>query len=146
MHYKLSLHESDRERYGGPEWLEFTDATIDDAPADELERIEAELLPHGVSLIQALAEWRHNLSARSVRVVLWLALQQSGVTVAYDEFVPKVMVAQMRNLDLVADPRVPAGGGDADPPAPAEETSASPSASSTPPSPDSSDGAPLPNS
>lgn len=146
MHYKLSLHEQDRDRYGGPEWLEFNDATIDDAPADELERLESELLPHGVSLVQALAEWRHNLSARSVRVVLWLALRQSGVTVAYDEFTPKVMVARMRNLDIVADPRIPAGAGDADPPAPAEETSASPRDSSTPASPETSDGEPSPSS
>lgn len=128
MRYELSLHADDRERYGGPEWFTFDDAAVDDAAADELELLETQLLPHDLSLIQALAEWRHNLTARSVRVVLWLGLHQAGVTVAYADFTPKVMVARMKNLDLPeADDTTAAGGGDADPPDQTDQESPSPS-------------------
>lgn len=129
MKYRIRLCDEDRERYGGPEVLEYDRAWLDDIPADELERIEAELLPHRVTLVQASAEWEYNLTARACRVVFWLAYRQAGITLPYKDFTPKVMAARAVDLELP-------DGGDADPPAPTEEESSptsSPGPSTEPP-------------
>lgn len=105
---QLRMSDADRDRYGGPEWLDYDAAVLDDTPCDELAKIEAQT---GVVLYEAVQEPN---AAAALRVWLWLALSRAGVDVAWPDFTPRTLRLRIRS-------------GDAGPPA-----SAPPS---TPPSP-----------
>jgi hypothetical protein len=105
---QLRMCDADRERYGGPEWLDYDAAVLDDTPCDELEDIEAQT---GVVLFRAVQEPE---AAAALRLWLWLALARAGVDIAWPDFTPRTMKLRVRS-------------GDADPPASAPpSTSASP--------------------
>jgi hypothetical protein len=94
----LQLCESDRERYGGPEWVDFDADGLLDTPASKVAEYEKEM---GVSLISVLSD---RYSATSLRVQAWLARKMAGVTEAYADFDPLILRAR-----LVADPDVDPG-------------------------------------
>jgi hypothetical protein len=89
----IRLCDGDRERYGGPEWVAYDEDALNDLTADVLEQWEAELLPHGITLLESTSAWGYNLTMKAARVLFWVALRQAGVVVPYAGFVPKVMAA-----------------------------------------------------
>lgn len=85
---RIKMCDTDRENFGGPEWLPFRlTEMIDDTDVGELERLEKLT---GVPFADAVEELT---SARAIRLWLWLGLRAEGVDVAWKDFRPKVLKA-----------------------------------------------------
>lgn len=102
---ELRMADADRARYGGPEWMPFDVARLLDTPADVLEQWEAEI---GCPMELIIREMSDD-TARAQRACAWLTLRQHGIEVPWADFVPATLRMHIRT--------VPAGEGDADPPA-----------------------------
>lgn len=135
------MSQDDRERYGGPEWLDFATATewLEDCDYDALDGIEQEirgLLGKEVTLLSVLGQiMRSDREASSVpmlRVQLWLCLRASGVDVPLADFKPKAFHLERSDADPPSDGAEPSAISDETTP-PASETSTS---ASTPGSPE----------
>lgn len=95
---RVRLCEYDRNRYGDEEPLP-EELTVDvdellDLPAGELEALDRDLNMPIAAFVDGLRTWSLNL-AQLRRVAAWLALRQHGTTVAYEEFQPRLMRAEM---------------------------------------------------
>lgn len=127
---RLRMADEDREKYGGPEELDFADvpAWLDNLGYDDLVSVEDQivvalkgLLPPSEPpptlmwvLERILLERRESTYVRMLRVRAWLALRATGVDVALADFSPGHLAFGLR----VAEPT-----GDAVPPADAPDSS-----------------------
>lgn len=129
----LRLTDADRERYGGPEWLD-TDAALawlNGLPFDELDAIEKQMRPElGVVLLRFMAYEAYSDSLSAFRGRAWLALRQAGVDIALAEFKPDIVRIGWRPEDP-ADADPPADG--ASSPSPNSTDAGSPKSSRTSP-------------
>lgn len=131
---RLRMADEDREKYGGPEWVDFGDvpAWLDSLGYDELVAVEDQIIaglppsktgpePTLLWILEALISFSREASAMPmVRIRLWLALRAAGVDVALADFRP----ARLYGM------RVVQPGRDAVPPA--DESDSSPTSSPTP--------------
>jgi hypothetical protein len=108
------MGDADRERWGGPEWMPFDVAALLDTPADVLERWESEV---GCAMELIIREMADD-TARAQRACAWITLRQHGIEVPWVEFTPATLRMRTRT--------VPAGEGDADPPASAPSDESGP--------------------
>lgn len=90
---KIRLSDADRERIGGPEWL---DCSLDLLPVREAEAIEDAT---GIEPLEAIklmiparephptdpALIRYRYTPRGMRLRVWLGLHRAGVEVSFDE-------------------------------------------------------------
>lgn len=103
---RFRLCEADRERYPGPEWLQYDTAVVLDLDLDTLEQIEETL---GWTLIELGAQLARG-SARGLRAMIWIARKLAGCDDAWASFKPKVWQIEHDESD-------PVEAVDADPPA-----------------------------
>lgn len=83
---RFRLSEADRERYPGPEWLQYDTAVVLDLDLDTLEKIEETI---GWTMVEFGAQLSRG-SARSMRAMIWIARKLAGCDDAWDSFKPKV--------------------------------------------------------
>lgn len=93
---RLRMCDEDREKFGGPQWLQFDADQLLDTPCDQLAAIETE-----TGIVLALAVDNPNLTSAR-RLWLWLALKHAGVQLAWADFQPKVLRSDFTSGD--ADP------------------------------------------
>src|SRR5687767_7310287 len=105
----LRLHEDDHERYGAGPWR-YDEAALVRLPYGELVEIEAAI---GMGLPVLMYRMRKGFTD-ATRAAVWLARRQSGISEPLDGFEPLVTLV----MSEVA-------GDDADPPAPASDSSSS---------------------
>lgn len=116
---RLSMHEADRQTYGGPEWLDDDEAidALNDLDLDELKAIERETRSVlDLTLIRLSATSVFNWSIDHLRGRLWLALRHAGVDVKLADFTP----VKILRTDMDFGSR----GADADPPSSGPDSSA----------------------
>lgn len=123
---RIKLCDEDRERYGGPEWLD-TDAAIvwlSDLDEPTLRGIEKQVRAEfGQVLLTFLADEVFTGSMAAFRGRAWLALLHEGVDIALADFTPKPM--KMAWEPAAPDAVPPSGGADSSPSP--DETAAAPS-------------------
>lgn len=103
--FRFRLSEEDRERYGGPEWVEFDMARAVELPVEVLEDIEEAT---GYTFLVELPRALDRGSHKGVRAALWLARRIVGIhEPVFADFTPSLLAADVEWVD-------PA---DADPPA-----------------------------
>lgn len=88
MRGQVRMCEQDRERYGAPEWLLVDSEALYDMPFSQLDQLERDM---GFSGVQLLEVEIPAYSARAYRALLYVALQQAGVTVAWKDFQPTIL-------------------------------------------------------
>ncbi len=120
------MHDDDRAKYGGPEYLD-TKAPVEalnDLDFDALTALDEEVfLATGTGLMRSIgmfATWQLN----ALRVRLWLALRHAGVDIALADFKPAKILQ-------VGTP-IREGAVDADPPASSPESSDISTSATTP--------------
>lgn len=86
----IRLCDADRERYGGPEWLNLEPDGLLDVPASQLAEWEREI---GLSVMQIINDDR--LSAHAVRGATWIALRMAKVDLPYADFDPLTLKARL---------------------------------------------------
>ena len=119
--FRFRLSEEDREKYGGPEWVEFDMARAVELPVEVLEDIEEAT---GYTFLVELPRGLDRGALKAVRAGLWLARRIAGIhEPAFADFKPNMLTA---DVEWVA-------AADADPPASnrAERRSSSSRASSS---------------
>jgi hypothetical protein len=119
---RLRMADGDRERYGGPEELDFAavPAWLDDLGYDELvaldDQIIAELGPENPLMwvvYQLITDRRARGAMRIRRVWVWLSLRAAGVDLPLAEFKPAHLFGMRVVTDRDAVP--PAGAADSSP-------------------------------
>lgn len=110
MLVRLRMSDADRDEYGGPEWVEYDHAQVEDMRASERIAVESTIGMSIPRLIDALAEDRPG--AHAVKGLLWLARRQAGLVDDWDMFDPHVAPRHLTIRQHV----VPVEGGDAAPP------------------------------
>ncbi len=94
---RIRLCETDRDSYGGPEWVVLDTDALLDLPASELEQIEmtigSALAPYLAFVERADARQARAMLARMRRVCVWLARRQAGLVDEWDKFDPRVLRA-----------------------------------------------------
>jgi hypothetical protein len=89
MYFRLS--DADRERFGGPEWVELDPDALLNVPASQLAQWEAEF--HPLTVLQAV---NGRNSAAGLRALMWLARKFVGVEEqSFSEFDPAVLAAKL---------------------------------------------------
>ena len=78
------MGDADRERYGGPEWVEFDIDRLLDMPASELHELEAAM---DVTIAEIVA-LRDRRSAQALRAQVWIARRMAGVEESFTDFDP----------------------------------------------------------
>lgn len=107
--WRFRLSDEDREKYGGPEWVEYQLTKAVDLPVDVLEKIEDAT---GYTILVTLPDALGKGSLRATRAAVWLARHIAGVPEpSFAEFQPSMLAADFEWVDD------PDPGGDADPPA-----------------------------
>lgn len=105
--WRFRLTPEDREKYGGPEWVEYSLDKAVDLPVELLEEIE---VATGYTILVSLPQALLGGGLKAVRAALWLSRHIAGVhEPAFAEFKPKVLAADMEWVD-------PEPGTDAVPP------------------------------
>lgn len=110
---RLRMTDADRDEYGGPEWVEFRESHLVDLPFDDIDAAEQAM---GMSVAHLLQVEMPRFTVRAIRAVLWLALRHADVDTPWPQFKPAALRADV--VPIYAD------SGDADPPAPTGEPSA----------------------
>lgn len=77
MANEFTLDQRDRDKFGGPEWVAFDVAELDEIPFDQLNKWELEM---GVSISQVVTGELPKASALGIKGVVWLARQMAGHT------------------------------------------------------------------
>lgn len=118
MATEFRLCDEDREKFGGPEWVAFDIAHLDDMPLDEIDVLEKQIIDRaGVSMVVLIAREFANGTLIGQTCVLWLARQLAGITEpSLAEFNIKPRRIKMRAVKP---------SGDVDPPAPASSSTSS---------------------
>jgi hypothetical protein len=109
----LRMCDGDRDEYGGPEWVVYDHAQVEQMRANERIEVEDTMGMSIPQLVDALAaDWP---GARAAKALLWLARRLVGLVDRWDSFDPHV--DQLSGQLTVRQVLVAAEGGDADPPA-----------------------------
>lgn len=91
MKFRFRLCDEDREKYGGPEWVEFDMSRAVELAVELLEQIEEAT---GYTLLVTLPYALDRGALKAVRAALWLARHIAGVhEPAFDEFRPNLLKA-----------------------------------------------------
>ncbi len=132
---RLKLDDADRERYGGPEWLDIEDVIAwsttagYDELADAEKQITAFLGDPTKSLTWVVAQFlQENRTATLIpmqRVQIWLCLVATGSKIKLDDCVPRVLAVEIYQPPKKTD-------GDADPPSPGADSSTDTAAEASP--------------
>ncbi len=104
---EFKLDERDRKAIGGPEWVLFDRAALDDQPFETLHRWESEI---GAGITWVLAREFGRGTAVGIKAIVWIAYKMGGHT---DKSFAQFALNYPRKV-LVRD----AGAIDADPPQP----------------------------
>lgn len=72
---ELRMCDSDREKYGGQEWIRLDVDQVLDTPSSTLRRWE---LQTAYPIERAINEASHSMPATATQVLVWLARKQSG--------------------------------------------------------------------
>lgn len=106
MKIRYRLTDEDREKYPGPDWLEFDVTLFLDRDVDFLEFFETTT---GWSIPEFMAQVDRS-STRAMRALFWAGRRMAGCEDAWDSFKPKVWLAESEILPTEADtdPPVPA--------------------------------------
>lgn len=122
----LRMHEADRARFGGPEWLDSAAAVeaLNDLDYDALNALDEQVYAEtGVGLIRCVGGQFGSFKLSATRVRLWLGLWHAGVVLKLAEFKP----AHLLKLDV----QIP-GAADAVPPASSPGSSDTSTSATTP--------------
>jgi hypothetical protein len=102
--WRFRLSDEDREKYGGPEWVEYALSKAVDLEVDLLEQVEDAT---GYTILVGLPEALGRGSLRATRAAVWLARHIAGVhEPGFAQFKPNMLAAAFEWVD------------DVDPPAP----------------------------
>ena len=103
--WRFRLSEEDREKYGGPEWVEYTLNKAVDLEVDRLEQIEDAT---GYTILVTLPEALGRGSLKATRAAIWLARHIHGVhEPGFAEFKPNLLAADFEWVDDVDPPAEP---------------------------------------
>lgn len=105
---RIRMCDSDRERYGGPEWVEITLTEIMDEEAGVIGQLEQRW---DMSLAEFMSGLRRELT-RPCQALIWIARHKAGCVDPPATFFPKIQVSS----GVTYEP-LPAEATDADPPA-----------------------------
>lgn len=105
MPTEFTLDQRDRDKFGGPEWVLFDVAELDEVPFDQLNKWELEM---GVSAAQIVGRELGRASAIGIKGAVWLARQMSGH--ADPKFAAFNIRPRLVRYREVGDARPPASG------------------------------------
>lgn len=77
MANQYALDPRDHAKYGGPEWVTYDSAKLDDMPFDQIDRWEREM---GHSVAQIVGRELPRASAVGIKGIVWLSRQLAGQT------------------------------------------------------------------
>jgi hypothetical protein len=92
---KFRLCAEDREKYAGPEWVEFTVDLLADQTADFCEHVEETI---GWTIVEFSRELER-ASTRGVRAAFWVGRRIAGCDEPWKTFNPKVWKAEQDSGD-----------------------------------------------
>lgn len=103
--WRFRLSAEDREKYGGPEWVEYALDKAVDLEVDLLEQIEDAT---GYTIIVGLPEALGRGSLKATRAAVWLARHIHGIhEPAFALFKPNMLAADFEWVDDPAPPEEP---------------------------------------
>lgn len=103
--WRFRLSDEDREKYGGPEWVEFALEKAVDLDVALLEQIEDAT---GYTIMMTLPDAMAKGQMKAVRAAIWLARHIAGVhEPPFAQFQPKILNADCRWVDDVDPPEEP---------------------------------------
>lgn len=106
MTAQFALDPRDQEKYGGPEWVTWDLAVLDDTPFDQIHRWETQL---GMGIGALLTREFARGTAMGVKGVIWLARQMSDVPEpSFADF--NIRVRRIRSRAPRGDANPPASG------------------------------------
>lgn len=105
MMLRFRLCEADRERYGGPEWLDFDLGRAVDLETGLLESVEDAT---GYTILRTLPEALDRGELKAIRAALWLARHIAGIhEPPFSMFTPNLLRAESEMVPAAdADPPV----------------------------------------
>lgn len=107
---QCQMRPADRERYGGPEWIDVERGidALNDLDYEALVAVEDQLVSEvgTVSLTYYIATELRKISIRSERVKLWLGLLAAGMDIKLADFKPTSFNLDYRARPIDADPPV----------------------------------------
>ncbi len=103
---RIRMCDEDRERYGGPEWVEVNVNDLGDERTGDLEAIE----DHCDLMAGEFADKFARGSLKATRAMIWLGRRKAGCRDDFKTFRPRVLMARIEPLESER--------ADADPPAP----------------------------
>lgn len=81
MATEFALCKEDQEKFGGPKWVAFDRAALDELPFDELDPWEKQVIEHaGIGLTVLIYREFANGTQLGIKGVVWLARQMAGLT------------------------------------------------------------------
>lgn len=81
MATEFALCKEDQEKFGGPKWVAFDRAVLDELPFDQLDPWEKQIIEHGnISLTVLIYREFANGTQLGIKGVAWLARQMAGIT------------------------------------------------------------------
>lgn len=95
---RIRLSDADRERYGGPEWLDWDE--------EHLSVAEAEILQEQLGVAwTGYTSWLRESGVAAIKWCLWVCLRRAGVVVDWAAFDPNLLaVAIERTPEPEAEP------------------------------------------
>lgn len=103
--WRFRLSAEDREKYGGPEWVEYQLSKAVDLEVDLLEQIEDAT---GYTILVGLPEALSRGSLKASRAAVWLARHIAGIhEPGFAEFKPNMLTADFEWVDDPAPPAEP---------------------------------------
>jgi len=91
---RIRLCKEDRERYGGPEWVEFDHDTLANCEAGFLERFEDAT---GMTITE-FGDALNRGSVKSLRAMVWVARSLAGCEDPWPTFQPRVLRMDVEGL------------------------------------------------
>lgn len=113
---RLKLCDADRERWGGPDWTSYDDASFLHLDYDAQYALEKDMLAaDGLTLVRLiLVEWPRR-SLLGIRGMLWITRQLAGLTEPkWADFKPNALLANVERVD--GDDDIPPAEGSSEPP------------------------------
>lgn len=103
--WRFRLSAEDREKYGGPEWVEYQLTKAVDLEVDLLEQIEDAT---GYTILIGLPEALSRGSLKAARAAVWLARHIAGIhEPAFAAFKPNMLTADFKWVDDADPPEEP---------------------------------------
>jgi hypothetical protein len=100
--WRFRLSDEDREKYGGPEWVDYRLTKAVDLDTELLEQIEDAT---GYTILVTLPVALESGSAKATRAAIWLARHIAGVhEPPFHAFKPKILACDFEQVVEDADP------------------------------------------